>query len=83
MMKEKPYRVTMTYLKNVAKRHRPAIYEEQSKDETFWGLNESDVMRKAKTRYGLQVTVKSAAILPGWADVDFSAMAGMEIVSAS
>jgi len=83
MMKEKPYRVTMTYLKNVAKRHRPAIYEERSKDETFWGLNENDVMHKAKTRYGLQVTVKSAAILPGWADVDFSAMAGMEIVSAS
>ena len=30
-MKEKPYRVTMTYLKNVAKRHRPPVYEEQSK----------------------------------------------------
>jgi|TARA_Y100001973_G_C5103256_1_gene283825 oligoribonuclease (3'-5' exoribonuclease) len=70
-MKEKPYRVTMTYLKNVAKRHRPAIYEEQSKDETFWGLNENDVMRKCHARYGYQVTVKSAAILPGWADVTF------------
>ena len=80
MMKEKPYRVTMTYLKNVAKRHRPAIYEEQSKDETF---NENDAMRKRHARYGHLVTVKSAAILPGWADVDFSAMAGMEIVSAS
>jgi hypothetical protein len=70
-MKEKPYRVTMTYLKNVAKRHRPPIYEEQSKDETFWGLSPNDVMRKAKTRYGLQVTVKRATILPAWADVTF------------
>tara|TARA_R100001510_G_C7627548_1_gene187090 strand:+ start:505 stop:753 length:249 start_codon:yes stop_codon:yes gene_type:complete len=82
-MKEKPYRVTMTYLKNVAKRHRPAIYEEQSKDETFWGLSAADAEGKCKLRYGQSVTVKSAAILPGWADVDFSAMAGMEIVSAS
>tara|TARA_R110002074_G_scaffold4091_1_gene20869 strand:+ start:550 stop:801 length:252 start_codon:yes stop_codon:yes gene_type:complete len=83
MMKEKPYRVTMTYLKNVAKRHRPAIYEERSKDETFWGRSPIDAERQAHARYGHQVTVKSAAILPGWADVDFSAMAGMEIVSAS
>ena len=71
MMKEKPYHVTMTYLKNVAKRHRPPIFEECSKDETFWGLSPNDVMRKAKTRYGQLVTVKSAAILPGWADVTF------------
>jgi hypothetical protein len=70
-MKEKPYRVTMTYLKNVAKRHRPVIYEEQSKDETYWGLNENDAMRKCHARYGHLVTVKSAAILPGWADVTF------------
>ena len=70
-MKEKPYRVTMTYLKNVAKRHRPAIYEEQSKDETYWGVNENDAMRKCHARYGAMVTVKSAAILPGWADVTF------------
>ncbi len=83
MMKEKPYRVTMTYLKNVAKRHRPAIYEEQSKDETYWGLNENDAKRKCHARYGYQVTVVRANLLPGWADVDFSAMAGMEIVSAS
>ena len=82
-MTEKPYRVTMTYLRNVAKHHRPPVYEERSKDETFWGLNENDVMRKCHARYGLQVTVKSAAILPGWADVDFGAVAGMEIVSAS
>ena len=70
-MKEKPYRVTMTYLKNVAKRHRPAIYEEQSKDETFWGLSAADAEGKCYARYGYQVTVKSAAILPGWADVTF------------
>ena len=83
MMKEKPYRVTMTYLKNVAKRHRPAIYEEQSKDETFWGVDPETVELRVYAHYGYQVTVKSIAILPGWADVDFSAMAGMEIVSAS
>ena len=45
-MKEKPYRVTMTYLKNVAKRHRPPVYEEQSKDETFWGLSAAEAERK-------------------------------------
>ena len=71
MMKEKPYRVTMTYLKNVAKRHRPAIYEEQSKDETFWGLRAADAEGKAKLRYGHLVTVKRATILPAWADVTF------------
>ena len=71
MMKEKPYRVTMTYLKNVAKRHRPPVYEEQSKDETFWGLSAADAEGKCKLRYGQLVTVKSAAILPGWADVTF------------
>ena len=70
-MKEKPYRVTMTYLKNGAKRHRPAIYEEQSKDETFWGLSAADAEGKCKLRYGQLVTVKSAAILPGWANVTF------------
>lgn len=70
-MKKKPYRVTMTYLKNTNARHRPPVYEEQSKDETFWGLTPNDAMRKCRGRYGHQVTVKSAAILPGWADVTF------------
>jgi hypothetical protein len=80
-MKEKPYRVTMTYLKNVAKHHRPPVYEEQAKNETFWGLSPNDAMARAYARYGNLVTVKTAAILPGWADVDFSAMAGMDIMT--
>ena len=71
MKGQKPYRVTMTYLKNVAKRHCPPTYEERAKDETYWGLSPNDAMRKCHARYGLQVTVKSAAILPGWADVAF------------
>ena len=71
MMKEKPYDVTMTYLKNVAKRHRPAIYEEQSKIETFWDTSAEGAMRQCKNRYGLQVTVKSAVMLPGWEKVTF------------
>jgi len=80
-MSKKPYRVTMTYLKNVAKRHRPAIYEERSKDETYWGLSADDAMRQATVRYGNQVTVKRANLLPGWAEVDFSAMEDMPIIS--
>jgi hypothetical protein len=71
MMKEKPYRVTMTYLKNVAKRHRPAIYEERTKDETFWVVDRAHLQRRVFERYGYQVAVKSVAILPGWADVTF------------
>ena len=71
MMKEKPYRVTMTYLKNVAKRHCPPIYEEQSKDETFWGLSAADAEGKCKARYGQLVTVKRANLLPGWEKVTF------------
>ena len=66
MMKEKPYDVTMTYLKNGAKRHRPAIYEEQSKVETFWGTSVADAERKCYARYGYQVTVNCANLLPGW-----------------
>ena len=65
-MKRKPYSVTMTYLKNVAKRHRPPIYEEQSKDETFWSVSAYDAMRQCKNRCGAQVTVKSATALPEW-----------------
>ena len=71
MMKEKPYRVTMTYLKNVAKRHRPPVYEEQTKDETFWGTDRATVEYRVYARYGYQVTVKSVAMLPGWAEVTF------------
>ena len=71
MMKEKPYSVTITYLKNVAKRHRPPVYEEQSKDETFWGLSAADAERKCYARYGYQVTVKRANLLPGWEKVTF------------
>ena len=71
MMKEKPYDVTMTYLKNVAKRHRPPVYEEQSKDETFWGLSAAEAERKCYARYGYQVTVKRANLLPGWEKVTF------------
>ena len=70
-MKEKPYRVTITYLKNVAKHHRPPVYEERSKDETFWAVDPIHLQRRVFTRYGYQVTVKSAAILPGWAGVTF------------
>ena len=66
MMKEKPYDVTMTYLKNVAKRHRPPIYEERSKVETFWGTSVADAERKCYARYGYQVTVNCANLLPAW-----------------
>tara|TARA_B100000287_G_scaffold171247_1_gene161490 strand:- start:460 stop:675 length:216 start_codon:yes stop_codon:yes gene_type:complete len=71
MMKRKPYRVTMTYLKNVAQRNRPPVYEKQSKDETFWGLSAADAERQCRTRYGHQVTVKRASLLPGWEKVTF------------
>ncbi len=65
-MKRKPYSVTMTYDKNVARRHAPPRFEEHSKNETFWSVSAYDAMRQCKNRYGAQVTVKSATALPGW-----------------
>jgi hypothetical protein len=70
-MKTKPYSVTMTYDKNIARRHAPPRFEERSKNETFWSTSAEGAMRQCKNRYGAQVTVKSAAMLPGWEKVIF------------
>ena len=60
----KPYRVTMTHLQNVAKHHRPPIFEEKTTIETVWAASVKHADRIATNRFGRNVM--NVALPTGW-----------------
>ena len=82
-MTTKPYRVMMTWQQNVAANHRPARFETHVATETVWATSSTSARRTACYRYGNAVTVTNVHLPIEWANVDFSSMADMPIISSS
>ena len=82
-MTPKPYRVMMTCLVNVADDDETPRYEAQTRTETVWATGPPTARVKARHRFNLVQTINSVHLPVEWVDVDFSAMAGMPVVSSS
>ena len=65
----KPFQVMMTHLKNVARHHRPPVFEEKTTVETVWASSFAQAARIAAARHGRNV--RHVFLPVEWADVKF------------
>ena len=77
----RPYRVMMTCLVNVAETDEAPRYEAQTRTETVWATGPPTARVKARYRFNLVQSINSVHLPVEWANVDFSSMADMPIIS--
>ena len=82
-MTSKPYRVMMTCLVNVAEADEAPRYEAQTRTETVWATGPPTARVKARHRFNLVQSINGVHLPVDFANVDFSSMADLPIISKS